>query len=186
MRKQKKQVFQDLILISISITLALVALKSGFAHQFVASFGEMRWFGMILAGVFFTSIFTTVPAMILFGEFAQTNSLLTITILGGLGAVLGDYIIFRFVKDRVTEDLEYIFSFRKRRRFFAIFKTRLFKRFVPFIAGLIIASPFPDEIGIAMLGMSKISNKSFFVLSFLFNGFGVLVISWIAKSATGL
>lgn len=106
--------------------------------------------------------------------------------IGGLGAALGDYIIFRFVKDRILEDIRYLLSFKKGYRFPAIFKTGLFKFFVPLTAALIIASPFPDEIGVAMLGLSKMKNRIFLLISFIFNGIGILVIGWVAKGIVSL
>ena len=136
--------------------------------------------------MFFTSFFTTAPAIVLIGVLVQTTPLIMVAIIGGLGAALGDYIIFRFVKDRISEDINYLLSFQKTKRFFAIFKTRLFIFFTPFIAALIIASPFPDEIGVAMLGLSKIKDKTFLLISFIANGVGILVVGWVARGIIGL
>lgn len=132
----------------------------------------------------FTSALTTAPALILLSQFAATIPLPTLAILGGFGAMLGDYVIFRFVKDRMTEDVHYLLSFSKKERFQKIFKTKVFRSFVPLIAVIIIiASPIiPDEIGITMLGLSKMKTRYFFLVSFLANSIGVLIIGLVARA----
>lgn len=182
MSNQQKHLLQDLIFLLTSIGFAVFLVESGITHTFVASLGSLQWVGIILTGIFFTSIFTTAPAIGLLGTFAETTPLPVLAILGGFGAVLGDYIIFRFVKDRISKDFEYLFTISKANRFSYIFEHRIFRFFVPFIGALIIASPFPDEIGVAMLGASKLKTEIFFLLSFTLNGAGIFVIGLVAKA----
>ena len=186
MRKQKKHLFQDVLLLIISIGFAVYMVKSGLAHELIAHLDGLSWLGIIIAGIFFTSIFTTAPAIAILGTFAETTSLPVLVVLGGIGAVLGDYVLYLLVRDRVTKDFQYLLSFSRMKRFPAIFRTRLFKFFVPFIGALVIASPFPDEIGVAMLGASKVKSKMFFLISFLANSGGIFVIGWIAKRVVEL
>jgi hypothetical protein len=186
MDKKRKQLLWDVLIFTASVSFAIFIVKIGIIYKFIGSFYDLQWFGVILAGMFFTSAFTTVPSIVVLGTIAKTTPLLVLVILGGMGAMLGDYIIFSFVKDRVSDDVDYLLSFPKNRRFFAIFKTRLFRFFVPFLGALIIASPFPDEIGIAMMGLSKVKKSIFFLLSFIFNGIGIFIIGWLAKTAIGL
>lgn len=182
MIKKRKHLFQDVIFITVSVVFATYIAGTGTAQYLVASLGSLQLFGVFMAGMFFTSAFTTAPAIVLLGTLAKTTPMPLLVILGSLGAVLGDYIIFIFVKDRVSEDLKYLLSFSRSQRFLAIFRTRLFSFFVPFIGALIIASPLPDEIGVAMLGLSKMKNKIFLLLSFVFNGIGIFIIGWLAKN----
>lgn len=172
----------DIIFLSISIIFAFYILEAGIAHEFILSLGGLELLGVFIAGMFFTSIFTTAPSIILLGQFAETTPLLVLATFGGLGAVIGDYVIFRFVRDRMAEDLKYLLSFKVSSRFLRIFKTKLFHFFIPFIGAIIIASPFPDEIGIAMLGFSKIETRFFIILSFLLNGTGIFIIGFLANS----
>lgn len=185
MTKHKIRLLHDLFWLLVSSIIAVLAVKAGITDQIVFSFGTLDWVGIILAGAFFTSVFTTAPAIALLGTFAETTSLPTLAILGGLGAVCGDYLIFRFVKDRLAEDFKYLLSFSGKKRFSAIFKTQLFRVFTPFVGALIIASPLPDEIGVAMLGVSKVKNRVFLPVSFVANGTGILLIGLIAKSIIG-
>ena len=137
---------------------------------------------VLLPEFFFVSVFTAAPATVALGEIAQSNSVVVVAILGGLGALIGDLVIFRFMKDKVSQDFSYLINISKTERFLSIFKLSLFRWIIPFIGALIIASPLPDEIGVAMLGLSKINNSLFILLSFVLNSAGILIIGLIAKT----
>lgn len=182
MTKRKKHLLQDIILLALSVAFAIFIVKTGTAEKIIFSLEDWKFLGIILAGMFFTSMFTTAPSIALLGTFAETTPLLIVAILGGFGAMLGDYVIFRFAKDRISKDIKYLQSFSRKDRFSEILKTQLFKFFIPLLGAFIIASPFPDEIGVIMLGVSKVKNRFFLTLSFVLNGIGILVVGWIAKT----
>ena len=50
------------------------------------------------------------------------------------------------------------------------------------MGAIIIASPFPDEVGISLMGISQLKNWQFLVISFLLNSLGILFVVTIAKS----
>ncbi|OGG78335.1 hypothetical protein A3A36_01445 [Candidatus Kaiserbacteria bacterium RIFCSPLOWO2_01_FULL_52_12b] len=63
----------------------------------------------------------------------------------------------------------------------SIFRPRLFKWLIPFVGALIIASPLPDEAGLAMMGLSKMKTSVFIPISFALNFLGILAIGIFAK-----
>lgn len=174
------------MLIITSIIIATLLFDFGLVQKFVHLFEGYKWIGIFLSGLFFTSIFTTAPSIVLLTGFAQNSSLSELVIFGGLGAMIGDFILFKFIKDRISEDFKYLFNFSKKKRAREIFRTNIFRFFVPTIGALIIASPLPDEIGIAMLGMTKINNRFFLALSFIFNGIGIAIVGAIAQTLIGI
>jgi hypothetical protein len=180
--RKKKHLVIDGVLLAVSIFFAVYISETGIAHEFILSFGALKWLGILLAGMFFTSVFTTAPAIIILSQFAEITPVWLLAVIAGLGAMLGDYILFRLVRDRMSEDFSYLLSFSKFKRFRSIFKTKLFHFFAMFVGALIIASPFPDELGIAMLGISKVEAKRFLLISFLFNTAGVFLIGLIARA----
>ena len=182
MNNHLNSLVRDLVLVVCSILIAIILAKTGALQDLITSTQEMRYIGSFIAGIFFVSVFTAAPATVALGEIAQSNSVITITILGGLGALIGDLIIFRFVKDRVSEHFSFLIKISKSERLLSIFKLKLFRWIVPFVGALIIASPLPDEIGVAMLGLSKMKNSYFILLSFLLNSAGILIIGLIAKA----
>lgn len=186
MIQEKRQLFQDIILLAVSVGFAVFIVETGIAGRFIISFGSLRYLGALLAGIFFTSIFTTAPSIALLGELAQTVPLPLLAVWGGAGAVAGDYILFRFLRGRIFKDVDFLLFLAPSARFRAIFQTKLFKFFIPFLGALIIASPFPDEIGVALLGASKIKGRAFLLLSFVLNGLGIFLVGWVARIVAGL
>ena len=182
MNNHGNNLVRDLALVILSIFVAIILAKTGALQDLITSTQEMRFIGSFIAGIFFVSVFTVAPATVALGEIAQSNSVITVAILGGLGALIGDLIIFRFVKDRVSDHFYYLMRVSKSERLFSIFKLKLFRWIIPFVGALIIASPLPDEIGVAMLGLSTMKNSYFILLSFVLNSAGILIIGLIAKA----
>lgn len=68
------------------------------------------------------------------------------------------------------------------KRIKAVFRLRFFRWLTWLLGGLIIASPLPDELGIGLLGFSKMKLAAFIPLSLIFNSLGILVIGLVARS----
>jgi hypothetical protein len=173
---------QDIAIIFLSILVAVILVKTEILTKILTSTKELELIGSFVAGMFFTSIFTTAPAIATLGEIAHMNSILFTALFGGMGAVVGDLIIFRFVRDKLSEHLiELIKHEGTRKRIGALFKLRSFRWLTALVGGLIIASPLPDELGIGLLGFSKMKTLRFIPLSFIFNFLGIFLIGLIAQ-----
>lgn len=138
--------------------------------------------GSFVAGIFFTSIFTTAPAIVALGEIAASGHAVATAAIGALGAVLGDLVLFALIRDRLSEHLAgHLKGSRGWMRFAVLARSKSFRWFSFFIGGLIIASPFPDELGISLLGFSKMRTLWFVPLSYAFNFLGILAVGGIAN-----
>ena len=174
---------QDIAIIVLSIIIAVILVKTNVLIKILTSTQELELLGSFIAGMFFTSVFTTAPAIVTLGEIARANSILPTAILGAMGAVVGDLIIFRFVRDRFSGHLMEIIKHQGAgKRIKLLLKLKIF-RWLTFLAGgLIIASPLPDELGIGLLSFSKTKTRLFIPLSFTFNFIGILLIGLIARA----
>lgn len=181
----KKQLVQDFFFILLSIALAIFFAKMGLVERLIDSLDGFRYLAIFVSGMLFTSVFTTPFAIVALGELAVHNNIWLVALLGGFGAVSGDYLIFRFVRDRVSEDFGYLLSISKVKRLPHLFRTHAFRWFAPFIGALIIASPLPDEIGVAILGFSKLDERVFLPLSYTANSVGILMIGLLATKFFG-
>ena len=175
---------KDMVIVGLSVVLAILLIKTGAFKSVIVSAQEIKFFGSFVAGIFFVSIFTVAPATVVLAEIAQSNSVFWVAFFGGLGALVGDLIIFRFIKDRLTEDLSYLIKKARAERLVPIFRTQLFRWLVPFFGALIVASPLPDELGLAMMGLSKMRTSLFILISFILNATGILIIGLIAKGVS--
>lgn len=170
----------DIIGISISIVLAILLARSGFIEQLLT--GKWILLESFIAGLFFTSAFTTAPAIAALGEIAQNApSVWHVALAGGLGALVGDLIIFRIMRDRLEQDIYYALG-RGGKMLHTILKVKLFRWITFFLGALIIASPLPDELGLMMMGLSRERISIFIPTSFIFNSLGIFIIGIIARS----
>lgn len=180
--KAKRHLLIDFILIVFSVLIAGWLVKSGLIVSWFVKTESMRVLGSLIAGFFFSSIFTAAPATVVLGQIAQANSILLVAFLGAVGAMMADFILFYFVRDRVAQDFLYLIQVVKPKRLISIFHLRLFRFIMPFIGALIIASPLPDELGLMMLGLSKVKTKFFLLLVFSMNFLGIVIIGLVARS----
>lgn len=178
-----RHIAHDATIIAMSIVIALLMIQSGLIYTMLDMSREFGHIGSFIAGMFFTSIFTTAPAIVTLGEISTRIGVVETALWAALGSVVGDMIIFRFVKDRMSLHLlEILPQKRGYRRFTKLMKFRFFRYLTFFVGGLIIASPLPDELGISLLGLSRMREVHFIPLSFAFNFMGIFTIGLIAAS----
>ena len=180
MNSNTKSLLFDLVIIIFSIGIALLLVKMEFLGEILTSTRQQELLGSFIAGMFFTSVFTTAPATVALGEIALHGSLWLTALLGALGAVIIDGFMFKFVKDRFSEHL--LKQIKEKGRLKSLLRLKLFRRFSFLIGGIIIASPLPDELGISILGLSRIKMRQFIPFSFISNFIGILLIGIIARA----
>lgn len=177
----RKHLLKDFGVIAVSLVLAILLERSGIVEHLLTATPRVRFIGSFFAGVFFTSIFTTAPAIVALGLIAQASSPIATAAVGALGSVVGDMLIFWIVRDKLSEHImEHIKENEGWTRFMVLIRTRAFRWMSFLIGGLIIASPFPDELGVSMMGFSKMKTRWFVPLSYVFNFIGILLIGFAA------
>jgi hypothetical protein len=176
-----KKLLIDILIVTASVILAIYLSYSGGLQYLFDLVGDNLVIASVLTGLFFTSFFTTPLAIAMFANIAHQGNIFLIALLGGLGAVVGDSILFFFVRDRVVKDSAFLMSGPRWKRILRIFKKRRFRRILPIVGAIIIASPLPDELGLALLGVSTLSRPQFFLLSFAMNSLGIFIILLVAQ-----
>lgn len=157
--------------------------KTPAVDTFIKQLGSLGYIGAFMAGFFFVSTYTALPAGYVLFELAKYLNAWEVAIIAGLGCMTGDYVIFRFVKDRVVDELKPYFTRLNTRKIRHIIHTPYFAWLLPVMGAAIIASPFPDEVGIAMMGAAAMSNITFLALSYALNTAGILLIVILAQAA---
>src|SRR3990167_669760 len=166
--------YKNTTFLVLSLVLFFVFIASSEAFlAIIRQIGSYGYFGSFLSGMFFVSIFTVAPASIVIFDLAKTLNPIIVAITAGLGAVLGDYLIFRFLRDRVFEEIAPVFEKASGSFFKKLFLSPFFIWLIPILGAFIIASPLPDEVGIGMLGLSKVKNWHFILITFLLNAVGI-------------
>lgn len=169
------------LLITVLVFVFYVA-NTELAQQVIHSISRLGYVGSFIAGIFFVSTFTVTPAGFVLFKLAQTYNPILVALSAGVGAVIGDYVIFRFLKDNVFDEIKPIFMKLGGSHIMRLLSTPYFGWLAPVLGAIIIASPFPDEIGVGLMGISKLKNWQFLTISFLLNSLGILLIITLAKS----
>src|SRR3989344_7033114 len=186
LKNSLKNLQKDIFLLTLSVAMAIWMIKSDTLVQLLTE-AEPKgaYLGALIAGIFFTSIFTTAPALVLLGKIAAySGAPFLVALFGSTGAVLGDMLIFEFVHDRLRSDIFALAGKRWSDKIRHIFRKKIYHHWAPIIAATIIASPLPDELGLAIIGMDGRKMHSFELFSFIANFAGILIISLIAVSIT--
>lgn len=181
MRHAKLNLLHDIALLAFSIIIAILLLKTGILHATLAKTQEYALLGSFIAGIFFASIFTVAISVVTFVELAQEQNILLIALAGGAGAVIGDLVIFTFVRDRLSVHLARLLHWSRSPLLRRILRNRFSRFLLPLIGALIIASPFPDELGLTLMGISGMRTTPFVFLAFAMNTLGILVIGLFSR-----
>lgn len=181
-KKRKVRLIQDALIVAVSIALAIAVAQSPYIESIVSWANGYSLLAAFIVGIFFTSAFTTAPAIAILAKLSLAYNPYMVALAGGLGALLGDLIIFAFIKGHVREDVAYLLAKAKSRRIRHILEHRFARWSLAFVGAIIIASPLPDELGLTMMGLSNVRTSRFVPVSFLFNTIGILLIAFIAHS----
>lgn len=132
-----------------------------------------------ISGAMYSFSFTAGFSVLLFSEISiAREAVLPLSFIAALGGLLADLLIFKFIKDVLFDELGH-----HTKKIIA----RVTRKPAPRIAlgalgAAIIASPFPDEIGLAFMGISKIKFWELVVLTYMLDTLGsYLVISAVAN-----
>lgn len=171
--------FLALLLIFILVYLFFRNSQFLFFKNFLLALGYL---GVFFAGIFYTYGFTAAPATVVLLILSVQTNLIIAGLTGGLGALVGDLLIFRFIRGGFQNEIEKLS--REQVIIFLAKKTpRLIKKyFLPVLGSVVLASPLPDEIGVVLIAADKkISVRKFSLISYLLNTAGIFIILLLGK-----
>ena len=167
---------RDIAVIILSVLVAIAIAKTGVIHGLAAAVGHSSVIPVFITGIFFTSMFTIAPASIVLAELGQTMGMWEVVVWGALGSLVGDMLIFFFMRDEVATDLELVIRGKYFRKITRWSHFGFMRWIVPLVGGLIIASPLPDEIGLALMGITRVKIIYVIPIVFLMDMLGVWAI----------
>lgn len=172
----------DLVIILFSGAMLVLLLYFGILANILSVLTQFGMFSQLLAGFLYSSIFTSALSVFMITMLAKNHSALEIAVFGGIGAMFVDLLIF------ITFRAAYFshhspLARSKRFKYFikTLRRSRIFNILAPIIGLLVIASPLPDELGLAIIGLTKTSYLLVSILTFILNGVGIYIIARIAQ-----
>lgn len=168
--------YKNLTYLGVSIVLGLILLRNFTFRDALFHLGNLGYIGAFVAGIMSVSTFTVSIGAVMLILLAETLHPLEIGIIAGIGSVLGDLTIFHFIRNRgLSSEIRHIFQYFGGDKLHHIVHTKYFSWTLPVLGALIIASPLPDELGVSLMGISKMKTTQFVVLSFCLNVTGIIL-----------
>lgn len=172
--------YPKLLGLVIAIVLAYYLFSNSAVGGFVGHLGNWSYFGVFIAGMLFSFGFTAPFAA---GFFITLNpeSIWIIGLIGGIGAMVSDLLIFKFIRFSFNDEFNRLKREGASREIENMVnktvgnKIRIYMTYA--FAGILIASPLPDEAGVIMLaGLTRIRAGVLAVVGFILNTIGILIL----------
>ncbi len=176
MKWLKNYKYKGLTLIALSILLTIILSKYNFLNQILFNVRHVPFLGSFLAGILYVSTSTAILGILIILDLSKTLSPIQIAVIAGIGATFADFVLFRFLKDDVLSELTPIYNKLGGKHLTELMHHKYLRWSLPIVGAIIIASPLPDEIGISLMGLTKIKSYQFVVLSLILNIIGVFLL----------
>jgi len=168
-----------LILIGIIILAYYLFSQPKIAEQ-IASLKGFSYFGYFIAGIFLIFGFTA-PFALGFFIISHPDNIFLASLLGASGSIISNLIIFRLIQFSFMEEFNELKDTKTAKKIEKFVRHNIslkIRHYLLYIfAGILIATPLPDEIGISMLaGMTTIKIKILGIMSFILHYIEILVI----------
>ena len=160
----------------LSLSFAWYLIKSGILDTLVHSLLPVRFLAGFVAGLFYTSFLTSPIAVAMLIVLATDSNPITLALLAGAGSVAGDLIIIKIFRKELSKDINLATHQLHIDIVNKILRKLKLDFVTPLLGAIIVASPLPDELGLMMLGASKLSYHQIAVISYILNTAGILLI----------
>ena len=145
-------------------------------QEILSKIHNLGYLGAFLGGILFVFTFTVALGGIILFSLVDNYSVMGIALVGGFGSMVGDLIIFRFVRDGLTDELKPLYRRFGGDRITTVFRSVYLRWALPLVGALIVMSPFPDELGVTLMGLSKMKTSHFIVISYVLDVVGLIIL----------
>lgn len=168
--------YWNTLLTAVVFLLTVNLILTGFLTDFLHSLKNYGYVGGYFAGLLFADAVTVTFSIAIFFALAEEGlNPWLITFLGAFGATSSNYLIFNFVKNKSGKNIK----IHNKKYKIPKIKSKFLKKISPLIAGIIFASPLPDELVSVLFGFEHYNVKKYLLLSFIFSFLGILLIVWL-------
>jgi hypothetical protein len=174
--------YPKLLILFASTLFAYVLYIYGGLDWLHGAHGASGYLAAFIGGLLFTFGFTAPFGIGVFLEIGHSLNPILGTIVGGIGALLADLLIFQIMRFELFHDELHslrsarVVQWMHEKLHHENFPEKLRKYLLWSFAGIIIASPVPDEFGVALVSsLTTINKKAFAILSLIANMSGILL-----------
>ncbi|MCW1301088.1 MAG: hypothetical protein QW507_00525 [Candidatus Nanoarchaeia archaeon] len=186
--------YKSIILFIAFLIISFHIISNPMIEKAVIGFCErFSYFTAFIAGLLYASFVTIPLSIVLIYDVARFLHPVMIGIIGGVGSMLADVLVFQFFKLSIIPEIKLLATTLKERsgrarRLFEYVKLSesmrknalWIQKFAPLIAAFIISSPLPDELAIFFLAAVEYDMRKLMVLTFVLNSIGIVSIASIS------
>ena len=187
-----EQHHKNILIVTIGVLFGIFLYKYDPFHNLLLSLGSFGYVGAFIAGILYDSTATVSTSIVILLVLAEKYSKLELGIIAGLGAVIGDYVIFKFVKNGLMKELKPMFQTvegeiehdigrRRIKAFGHMLHSKYFHWALPVVGAILIGSPFPNELAWGLMGATKLKDYQVIIMSFIVNFAGIFFILTISN-----
>ena len=167
------------------VILFIILFDSTLVSTLLAWVRNMGYVGVFITGMLSVSFFTLVPSVVLLVEMAPHYDPFAMAVVAGAGAMVGDWAIMFFFREKVFEELTPLLRHFHIPRLARLMKHK-YASWVFFVFGaIVVATPLPDELGLALLGISHFRASYVLAICFVLNALGIFGIIMAARALPG-
>lgn len=166
--------YKNIILLALSLLVAALIAQTATFHAWLLSLGGFSYLGIFIAGMLFAITFTALPSTVVLLSLATLINPWQVALIGALGAALTDFFVFHVVQSHVGSEVKAWAGVKKHAHLWRLFHTKYFNWVLLILGAAIIASPLPDDLGISLLGLTKIKTYQLVILSLISNTIVIL------------
>lgn len=180
MKRLFKIKYPKLLLIAAFTLISYFTFTNADVSFFISNLGKLSYLGMFIAGILFSLGFST-PFAVGFFVTAEPANIFISSIIGGAGALISDMLIFKFIRLSFMEEFKRLKRTKAIREAHSLISNNISRKISNYLlfifAGIVIASPLPNEVGVSMLaGMTKINPRLLGIVSFIMNTLGIYIL----------
>lgn len=181
-RRWRAYEYKHSTLALLAIGIFVLTIDTALVRALLASINTLGLMGIFIAGILFVSFFTAAPAVVLLISAADNFNPLTIAAVAGLGSLVGDWIILKIFEEKVAYELIPLARKFGLMPIIRLFKRKIFRPVALTIGAIFIATPLPDELGIAFLGLSNLKIYKILAIAFVLNTAGIYALIQFSRS----
>jgi hypothetical protein len=131
----------------------------------------------LIAGALYTSVITIPISLSMMSVLVEDANIFLVAAIGGVGAVVADSIILEVVRQAES-------AANLKPRFVKFRRRKIGRWLVVILGALALASPVPDEIAMGILGITKLSWRTFIFIVYPIKTLGILGLLFGLQSIT--
>jgi len=174
--------YPKFLLLILTYILAYLIVQLGNFSMWGNLLTGLGYAGSLITGIFYSYGFTSGPAAAVLILIIKSHNLILVALMAGIGALIGDLLIFKFFTYSFKDEIEKLSQERFFRQLAKNIPLGIRKPLTIILAAIVIGSPLPDEVGIfIMAAATKIKSRYFIPLSFILNTIGIYIILLLIK-----